>query len=48
MADNDHNIGSIGGGTAGLTVTSATAQFGAKTLLTEKAKEPVGASITAE
>ncbi len=31
MADNDYDIGIIGGGAAGLTVASGTAQLGAKT-----------------
>lgn len=36
MADNDYDIGIIGGGAAGLTVASGAAQLGAKTLLVEK------------
>jgi pyruvate/2-oxoglutarate dehydrogenase complex dihydrolipoamide dehydrogenase (E3) component len=36
MADFDYDIGVIGGGAAGLTVASGTAQLGAKTLLIEK------------
>jgi pyruvate/2-oxoglutarate dehydrogenase complex dihydrolipoamide dehydrogenase (E3) component len=36
MADYDFDIGVIGGGAAGLTVTSGAAQLGAKTLLVEK------------
>jgi pyruvate/2-oxoglutarate dehydrogenase complex dihydrolipoamide dehydrogenase (E3) component len=36
MADYDYDIGVIGGGAAGLTVTSGAAQLGAKTLLIEK------------
>ena len=39
MATYDYDIGVIGGGAAGLTVTSGAAQLGAKTLLVEK--EPV-------
>ena len=36
MVDYDYDIGVIGGGAAGLTVTSGAAQLGAKTLLIEK------------
>ncbi len=36
MADYDYDIGVIGGGAAGLTVTAGAAQLGAKTLLVEK------------
>ena len=36
MADYDFDIGVIGGGAAGLTVTAGSAQLGAKTLLVEK------------
>jgi pyruvate/2-oxoglutarate dehydrogenase complex dihydrolipoamide dehydrogenase (E3) component len=39
MADYDFDVGVIGGGAAGLTVTSGSAQLGAKTLLVEKDKE---------
>ena len=39
MADYDYDIGVIGGGAGGLTVTSGAAQLGAKTLLVEKEKE---------
>ncbi len=39
MANFDYDIGVIGGGAAGLTVTSGSAQLGAKTLLIEKEKE---------
>jgi pyruvate/2-oxoglutarate dehydrogenase complex dihydrolipoamide dehydrogenase (E3) component len=39
MRDFDYDIGVIGGGAAGLTVTSGAAQLGAKTLLIEKEKE---------
>ncbi len=39
MADYEYDIGVIGGGAAGLTVTSGAAQLGAKTLLVEKEKE---------
>jgi pyruvate/2-oxoglutarate dehydrogenase complex dihydrolipoamide dehydrogenase (E3) component len=39
MADYEYDIGVIGGGAAGLTVTSGSAQLGAKTLLIEKEKE---------
>ncbi|MGA8179317.1 MAG: FAD-dependent oxidoreductase [Desulfobacterales bacterium] len=39
MVDYDYDIGVIGGGAAGLTVTSGAAQLGAKTLLVEKEKE---------
>jgi len=36
MPDYDYDIGVIGGGAAGLTITSGAAQLGAKTLLVEK------------
>ena len=36
MATYDFDIGILGGGAAGLTVTSGASQFGAKTLLIEK------------
>lgn len=39
MASYDYDIGIIGGGAAGLTITSGAAQLGAKTLLIEKEKE---------
>ncbi len=39
MTTYDYDIGVIGGGAAGLTVTSGAAQLGAKTLLIEKEKE---------
>jgi pyruvate/2-oxoglutarate dehydrogenase complex dihydrolipoamide dehydrogenase (E3) component len=39
MTDYDYDIGVIGGGAAGLTVTSGAAQLGAKTILVEKEKE---------
>ena len=39
MADYDFDIGVIGSGAAGLTVTAGAAQAGAKTLLVEKEKE---------
>ena len=39
MTNYDYDIGVIGGGAAGLTVTSGAAQLGAKTLLVEKEKE---------
>ena len=39
MADYDFDIGILGGGAAGLTVASGSAQLGAKTLLIEKEKE---------
>jgi len=39
MANYDFDIGVIGGGSAGLTVTSGAAQLGAKTLLVEKEKK---------
>jgi pyruvate/2-oxoglutarate dehydrogenase complex dihydrolipoamide dehydrogenase (E3) component len=39
MTDYEYDIGVIGGGAAGLTVTSGAAQLGAKTLLVEKEKE---------
>jgi pyruvate/2-oxoglutarate dehydrogenase complex dihydrolipoamide dehydrogenase (E3) component len=39
MADYDFDIGVIGGGAAGLTVTAGSAQLGARTLLIEKEKE---------
>ena len=39
MTDYDYDIGVIGGGAAGLTVTSGAAQLGAKTLLVEKEAE---------
>jgi pyruvate/2-oxoglutarate dehydrogenase complex dihydrolipoamide dehydrogenase (E3) component len=38
MATYDFDIGILGGGSAGLTVTAGAAQFGAKTLLIEKEK----------
>jgi pyruvate/2-oxoglutarate dehydrogenase complex dihydrolipoamide dehydrogenase (E3) component len=38
MPDYDFDIGILGGGAAGLTVASGSAQFGAKTLLIEKEK----------
>jgi pyruvate/2-oxoglutarate dehydrogenase complex dihydrolipoamide dehydrogenase (E3) component len=38
MADYDYDIGILGGGAAGLTVAAGASQFGAKTLLIEKAK----------
>jgi len=39
MADYDFDIGIIGGGSGGLTISAGAAQFGAKTLLVEKEKE---------
>jgi len=39
MGSYEYDIGVIGGGAAGLTVTSGSAQLGAKTLLIEKEKE---------
>ncbi|TET92473.1 MAG: mercuric reductase [Desulfobacteraceae bacterium] len=39
MAEYDFDIGIIGGGSGGLTVSAGAAQFGAKTLLVEKEKE---------
>ena len=39
MADYEFDIGVIGGGAAGLTVTSGATQLGAKTLLVEKDRE---------
>ena len=39
MAEYDYDIGVIGGGAAGLTVTAGAAQAGAKALLVEKEKE---------
>jgi len=39
MAKYDYDMGIIGGGAAGLTVTSGASQLGAKTLLIEKEKE---------
>ncbi|PLX46811.1 MAG: mercuric reductase [Desulfobulbaceae bacterium] len=39
MARFDYDVGVIGGGAAGLSVTSGAAQFGAKTLLVEKEAE---------
>jgi pyruvate/2-oxoglutarate dehydrogenase complex dihydrolipoamide dehydrogenase (E3) component len=39
MADYDYDIGIVGGGAAGLTVASGSAQLGAKTVLFEKEKE---------
>ena len=39
MAEYDFDIGVIGGGAGGLTVSAGTAQFGAKTLLVEKENE---------
>ncbi len=38
MAEYDYDIGILGGGAAGLTVAAGAAQFGAKTLLVEKAQ----------
>ena len=38
MADYDYDIGVVGGGAAGLTVTAGAAQAGAKTILIEKEK----------
>jgi pyruvate/2-oxoglutarate dehydrogenase complex dihydrolipoamide dehydrogenase (E3) component len=38
MADYDYDIGVLGGGSAGLTVTAGAAQLGAKTILIEKEK----------
>ena len=42
MPSYDFDIGVIGGGAAGLTVTSGSAQLGAKTLLVEKENERGG------
>jgi len=39
MADYDFDMGILGGGAAGLTIASGSAQLGAKTLLIEKEKE---------
>lgn len=39
MANYDYDIGIVGGGAAGLTVASGSAQLGAKTILFEKEKE---------
>ena len=39
MADYDFDIGIIGGGSGGLTISAGAARFGAKTLLVEKEKE---------
>jgi len=39
MPNYDYDIGVIGGGAAGLTVTAGAAQLGAKTLLVEKENE---------
>ncbi|HSH68338.1 MAG TPA: FAD-dependent oxidoreductase, partial [Deferrisomatales bacterium] len=39
MASYDYDIGILGGGAAGLTVAAGAAQFGAKTLLIEKAEK---------
>jgi pyruvate/2-oxoglutarate dehydrogenase complex dihydrolipoamide dehydrogenase (E3) component len=39
MADYDFDIGILGGGSAGLTVASGSAQLGARTLLVEREKE---------
>lgn len=39
MASYDFDLGVIGGGAAGLTVTAGAAQLGAKTLLVEKESE---------
>ena len=39
MAEFDYDVGVIGGGAGGLTVTSGAAQLGAKTLLIEKENE---------
>ena len=42
MARYDFDMGIIGGGAAGLTVASGSAQLGAKTLLIEKEKNWAG------
>lgn len=39
MAEYDFDVGILGGGSAGLTIASGAAQFGAKTLLVEKENE---------
>ncbi|MBN2846632.1 MAG: FAD-dependent oxidoreductase, partial [Deltaproteobacteria bacterium] len=39
MAHFDYDLGIIGGGAAGLTATAGGAQFGAKTILIEKAEK---------
>ena len=39
MAKYDFDLGVIGGGAAGLTITAGAAQLGAKTLLIEKENE---------
>ncbi len=39
MADYEYDLGILGGGAAGLTVAAGAAQFGAKTILIEKAPE---------
>ena len=39
MTAYDYDIGIIGGGAAGLTIASGSAQLGAKTLLVEKEKD---------
>lgn len=39
MAEYDYDLGILGGGAAGLTAAAGSAQFGAKTILVEKAKK---------
>src|SRR3970040_2486282 len=39
MAAHDYDLGVLGGGAAGLTAAAGSAQFGAKTILVEKAKK---------
>ncbi len=39
MAAYDFDLGILGGGAAGLTAAAGAAQFGAKTILVEKAKK---------
>jgi pyruvate/2-oxoglutarate dehydrogenase complex dihydrolipoamide dehydrogenase (E3) component len=39
MANHDYDVGVLGGGAAGLTVVAGAAQFGAKTILIEKAEK---------
>ena len=39
MAAYDYDLGILGGGAAGLTAAAGSAQFGAKTVLVEKAKK---------
>lgn len=46
MAAYDYDLGVPGGGAAGLTAAAGAAQFGAKTILVEKAKKLGGDCIS--